>query len=160
MRCVLHRTRRKTGSVRETSRTSSRAPCASEPAFGGRQNLTRRVPRSLMDSSRPKARTAHIGFVRLARENPRFNGWNLVRCVPQALMYSSRPKARTAHIAPVRLVDENPHFSGRQNLMRCVLHGTRRKTGSVRETSRAVRTFGVRPVRIGFARLAHQNLRF
>ena len=42
--------------------------------------------------------------------------------------------------------------------MRCVLHGTRRKTGSVRETSRAVRTFGVRPVRIGFARLAHQNL--
>ena len=42
--------------------------------------------------------------------------------------------------------------------MRWVLHGTRRKTGSVRETSRAVRTFGVRPVRIGFARLAHQNL--
>ena len=42
--------------------------------------------------------------------------------------------------------------------MRCVLHGTRRKTGSVRETSRAVRTFGVRPVRIGFAHLAHQNL--
>ena len=44
--------------------------------------------------------------------------------------------------------------------MRCVLHRTRRKTGSVRETSREVRTFGVRPVRIGFARLAHQNLRF
>ena len=42
--------------------------------------------------------------------------------------------------------------------MRCVLHETRRKTSSVRETSRAVRTFGVRPVRIGFARLAHQNL--
>ena len=46
MRCVLHGTRRKTGSVRETSRTSSthrlRAPCASEPAFRGR-NLIRCV---------------------------------------------------------------------------------------------------------------------
>ena len=54
------------------------------PRFGGRRNLTRRVPRSLMYSSRPKARTAHIGSVRLARENPRFGGlWNLDCCVLQ-----------------------------------------------------------------------------
>ncbi len=74
MRCVLHRTRRKTGSVR------------------------------------------------LARENPRFNGRNLVRCVPQVLMYFSRPKARTAHIAPVRLAHQNLRFRGR-NLVCWVLAG-------------------------------------
>ena len=52
------------------------------------RNLTRRVPRSLMYSSRPGARTAHIGSVRLARENPRFSELrNLVRCVPQVLTY-------------------------------------------------------------------------
>ena len=44
--------------------------------------------------------------------------------------------------------------------MCCVLHGTRRKAGSVRETSRAVRTFGVRPVHIGSMRLARENPRF
>ena len=41
-----------------------------------------------MYSSRPGARTAHIGSVRLARENPRFSELrNLVRCVPQVLTY-------------------------------------------------------------------------
>ena len=39
----------------------------------------------------------------------------------------------TWRIASARLADENPRFSG-QNLARCVLHGTRRKTGSVRGT--------------------------
>ena len=58
---------------------------------------------------------------------------NLMHCVPQDLEYSSRPKARTARIASGRLADENPRFSGKRNLMRCVLHGTRRKTGSVRD---------------------------
>ena len=68
------------------------------------RNLTRRVPRSLMYSSRPKARTAHIGSVRLARENPRFSGKrNLMRCVPGRLEYSSRPKARTAHVGSAHL---------------------------------------------------------
>ena len=41
--------------------------------------------------------------------------------------------------------------------MRRVLHGTRRKTNSVREASRAVRTFGVHLVRIASRRLAGQN---
>ena len=66
---------------------------------------------------------------------------------------------RPVRIGPARLADENLRFSGR-NMMRRVLHGTRRIDRSVHRRSRAVRTFGVRPVRIGPARLAHQNPRF
>ena len=47
-----------------------------------------------------------------------------------------------------------------QNLMRRVLHGTRRKGRSVHRRSRAVRTCGVHLVRIAPVRLAHQNLLF
>ena len=48
-------------------------------------------------------------------------------------MYPSRPKARTAHIGSVRLARENPRLQWVRNLMRRVLHGTRHKTGSVRD---------------------------
>ena len=58
-----------------------------------------------------------------------------MRCVPRSLMYTSRPKARTAHIDSARLAHQNPRFSGMlRNLVRDVLHGTRRKTSSVRWT--------------------------
>ena len=62
---------------RPAPRTS--APCALRVrtrVFNGR-NLVRCVPRSLMYSSRPKARTAHIAPVRLAHQNLRFRGRNL-----------------------------------------------------------------------------------
>ena len=84
-----------------------------------------------MYSSRPGARTAHIGFVRLARENLRF-----IKAEPDALRsprdssqdqlraqdleYSSRPKARTAHVGPARLAHQNLLLVG-QNLVRRVL---------------------------------------
>ena len=65
-----------------------------------------------MYSSRPKARTAHIAFARLAPENLLLGGQNLTRGVARSLMYSSRPKARTAHIAFARLAPENLHLRG------------------------------------------------
>ena len=93
-----------------------------------------------------------IAPVRLAHQNPRLRGAEL------------RPlRSREAHVRPVRiasrrLADENPLLVGR-NLMRRVLHGTRRKERSVHGCSRAVRTFGVHLVRIAPVRLAHQNPR-
>ena len=51
-------------------RIASRRLADENPPFGGMRNLMRCVPRSLMYSSRPKARTAHIASARLADENP------------------------------------------------------------------------------------------
>ena len=78
---------------RPAPRTS--APCAlrvRNRVFNGR-NLTRRVPRNLMYSSRPKARTAHIAPVRLAHQNLLFKRWNLACCVP------GRQRARCGPLA-------------------------------------------------------------
>ena len=76
------------------------------PRFDGMRNLMRCVPRSLMYSSRPKARTAHIGSVRLARENPL-----LVDAEPRPLR-STGAHVHLVRIAPVCLADENPRLMG------------------------------------------------
>ena len=80
------------------------------------QNLMRRVPRSLMYSSRPKARTAHVGPVRLARENLRF-----IKAEPDALRSprdSSQDQLRAQ--ALTRGAHQNLLLVG-QNLVRRVL---------------------------------------
>ena len=59
-----------------------------------------------MYSSRPKARTAHIGSVRLARENPL-----LVDAEPRPLR-STGAHVHLVRIAPVCLADENPRLMG------------------------------------------------
>ena len=64
-----------------------------------------------------------------------------MRCVPQGLTYVQYATALRA-----------------LRIRTCVCEGGTWRA-AFHEASRAVRTFGVRPVRYGFARLAHQNLR-
>ena len=125
-----------------------RAPCASEPALW-------RVaePRPLRCAGAHVLQyTSHLCALRTRTRA-------LEGCGTSSAALRRR-SCTPVHIAPVRLADENPRFRGLRNLMRCVLHGTRREGRSVPGGSRAVRTFGVHLVRIASRRLAHQNLRF
>ena len=104
------------------------APCASEPAFKGR-NLACCVPRGSSQRALRVGRLtrgAHLwctssthrlptpcrpepAFVYVAepdvRRSPRDSSQDQLRA--QDLEYSSRPKARTAHVGPARLAHQN-----------------------------------------------------